>query len=199
MLATAAQVAGATPDEAQAHATAHASAQTKAVSALGNGSPSAASRPKKRLPSKKRTASQHSINTDMGSVPEMIPPVPPIPDMHRQPSPSTHGMLPHGAGQPGTQPNPLQSPLSGGYHIPNEYQHPQHGVPSPTYGYPPTPTGPGGEYAPQPIPGYGYPQGPPGAPFLVHPGMYQGAPPPPGQGEPRRMMPGGDPGMRMGM
>lgn len=191
MIATAAQVAGATPDEALAHAT----AQAKAVASLGNGNPQ--NRPKKRLPSKKRTASQHSLNADMPqAAPEMIPPVPPIPEMHRQPSPSAHMLPQHGQPQP--PPNPLQSPLSAGYHIPSEYQHPHpHGVPSPTYGYPPTPTGDYG--ATTAMPGYAYPQGPQG--FLVHPGMYQGNPQaqPQPQGEPRRMMPGPDGGMRMGM
>ena len=54
---------------------------------------------------------------------DMIPPVPQIPDMHRQASPQ---MMNH-----------LSSPMSAGYHIPPEYQHHQ---PSPTtgnYGYPP--------------------------------------------------------------
>ncbi|KAL1408077.1 transcription factor of the MADS box [Vanrija albida] len=195
MLATAAQVAGATPDEAAAHAT----AQQEAVAAIGNGTP-VSSRPKKRLPSKKRTASQHSI-PDVQSAPELIPPVPPIPDMHRQHSPSTH-LLPHQhAPPPQPPPNPLQSPLSAGYHMPQEYQHhahPAHGVPSPTYAYPPTPTG--GDYAA--VQGY-YPHAPPGHQgFVVHPGMYQSVPPPQQQQhgqQDRRMMPGGDAGMRMGM
>jgi len=206
MISTAAQVAGATPDEAEAHAAAqaHANAQAKAVAALGNGSPSAAGRPKKRLPSKRiRTASAQSLggsSDHMHAAPELLPPVPPIPDMHRQQSPSTH-LLPHG--QPPT-PNPLQSPLSAGYHIPPEYQHPghPHNMQSPTYGYPPTPTGAPGDYGvQQSMPGYGYPQGPPPPNFLVHPTMYQSPHQPPGT-EPRRMLPGdvsGAGGMRMGM
>ena len=204
MLTTAAQVAGATPEEAAAHA----SAQAKAVAAIGNGTP-VSQRPKKRLPSKaKRTPSQVSV-PEVPTAPELIPPVPPIPDMHRQPSPSTH-MMPHPQQQQ-HQGNPLQSPLSSGYGMPSEYQqHPghHHGVPSPTYGYPPTPSGDYG--APAPLPGnpYGYPQGPGPGPghqnFLMHAGMYQSPthqqhPPPPGSGDSRRMMPGEGGGMRMGM
>lgn len=188
MIATAAQVAGATPDEAQAHA----QAQAKAVAAIGNGTP-VANRPKKRMPSRKRTASQHSqADNTTPQAPEIIPPVPPIPDIHRQHSPSTH-MMPQGN---------MQSPINGAYHMPPEYPHhphSQHGVPSPTYAYPPTPNS-AGEY-PQP-PMYGYPhpqaqgqqQG-----FLVHPGMYQ----PQHQQEPqqqqRRMMSSVSEGSMAGM
>lgn len=206
MMATAAQVAGATPDEAeaQANAQAHANAQAKSMSGIGNGTPTPKhpGRRISRLPSsaRKRAASGHSAGAEIPQAPELMPPVPPIPDMHRQQSPSTH-LLPHG--QPPT-PNPLHSPLSAGYHMPPEYQHPPHphGMASPTYAYPPTPTQ--GDYGVgQPLPGYGgYPQGPPHQNFLVHPGMYQGQHQPQPT-EPRRMMPGpGDTtpgGMRMGM
>lgn len=172
MLATAAQVAGATPDEAAAHA----EAQTRSMAAIGNGTP-VAQRPKKRLPSKKRSASQPNLSTDIPTAPDVIPPVPPIPDMHRQSSPTTHMGMPH----PQQHPNPLQSPLSGAYHM---------GMPSPNaYPYPPpTPSGPS-DYATAPLQ-YGYPQqtGHPG--FLVHPGMYQQPPPHPQQQDDRRMMQG---------
>ncbi len=183
MLATAAQVAGATPDEAQARAH-HAAAQVHAAQSLGNGTP-VSQRPKKRLPSRKRSA-QHG---DIPQQPEVIPPVPPIPDMHRQ-SPSSQHMVSHG--QP--QPNPMHSPLSGGYHMPHEYAQAHHapGMPSPTYGYPPTPTGPAMEYGGAPAQmAYGYPPAPGQHGFIPHPGMYQPQhqPPPHPQTEPRRMMP----------
>lgn len=86
-----------------------------------------------------------------------------------------------------------------------EYPHAQHphGVPSPTYAYPPTPTGPGPEYgAPGPQMAYGYPQGPPSQHgFMVHPSMYQQQhhPQQPPPTEPRRMMPPSEGSMNMGM
>lgn len=176
MIVTAAQVAGATADEAQAHAQLHAQQQSKVAAAIGNGTP-VSQRPKKRMPSRKRTASQPTP-TQSEPLPEIIPPVPPIPDMHRQHSPSTH-MIPQ---------NTMQSPINGAYHIPQEYPHhaAHHNVPSPTYAYPPTPTS-APDYS-QPPQMYAYPQGPQ---FIVHPGMYQ----PQGdqqqhqQQQQRRMMP----------
>lgn len=199
MANTAAQVAGATPDEAEAHATAkaHAQAQAKAAASLGNGSP--AGRPKKRLPSKRiRTVSTQSLGgssdhlVSAGS--ELVPPMPAIPDMHRQASPSTH-LMPH-AGQPPT-PNPLHSPLSAGYHIPTDYHHGHHGMQSPTYGYPQSAGATANDYGVAAQMGYGYPQGPPQN-YMVHPGMY----PQQAVTEPRRMLPGdaaAQGGMRMGM
>ncbi|TXT09315.1 uncharacterized protein COLE_03249 [Cutaneotrichosporon oleaginosum] len=183
MLATAAQVAGATPDEAQARAN-HAAAQAQAVQSLGNGTP-VSQRPKKRLPSRKRS-SQHP---DMPQQPEVIPPVPPIPDIHRQ-SPSSQHMMSHG--QP--QPNPMHSPLSGGYHMPPDYaqaHHPPPGMPSPTYGYPTTSSGPPMEYGAAPTQmAYGYHPAPGHQGFIPHPGMYQPQHQPPHPStEPRRMMP----------
>lgn len=194
MLATAAQVAGATPDEAQARAN-HAAAQAQAAQALGNGAP-VSQRPKKRLPSRKRSA-QHG---DLLQQPEIIPPVPPIPDMHRQ-SPSSQHLMSHG--QP--QPNPMHSPLSGGYHMSSEYAPSHHapGMPSPTYGYPPTPTAQAMEYGGAPPQmAYGYPPAHgQHAGFIPHPGMYQQQHPPPHPStEPRRMMPPSESSMsNMGM
>ncbi|KAL7420456.1 transcription factor of the MADS box [Cryptotrichosporon argae] len=157
-----AQAAG-QDEAAAAQAAAHARAQAEAAQ-IGQGQPgsSAASRPKKRLPSSAKKRSASSANgppadpaAAAGASGELVPPVPPMPDMHRQPSPSTQHLLP---------PN-LQSPL----HQP--YMHDYHGLPSPTY-YPQP-----GEFVP---PGtYGHYQG---GQYVVHPMHYQ-----PRQGEGRMM------------
>jgi pheromone receptor transcription factor len=112
----------------------HAQAQSDSQN-IGNGTPS--NRPKKRLPSgksKKAMAAAGDRNLDSMS----IPPVPSIPDIHRQSSP--HSMM------------PLASPMSAGFHMPPEYH--QHHQQSPSYGYPPTPQGGPdyGQYYSQPHP-----------------------------------------------
>ncbi|RSH90748.1 transcription factor of the MADS box [Saitozyma podzolica] len=123
---------GAAPVDPHGHGQSDINAQqAEAAAAVGQGTPVSA-RPKKRLPSGKRKGGA-AAQPDVPSQPEVIPPVPSIPDMHRQASP--HMM------------NHLASPLSAGYHIPPEYQHHQahaaavaaHAQPSPTnpaFGYP---------------------------------------------------------------
>ncbi|OCF35080.1 hypothetical protein I316_03120 [Kwoniella heveanensis BCC8398] len=151
--------------QAANQAQAHANAQAEAAASVGQGTPVAA-RPKKRLPSsKKRQAS----NAAAQPPPELdIPPVPTIPDIHRQASP--HNPHPSSGGL--TIDPSLHSPMSAGFQIPPEYQqhHPhahQHHQPPPNqqhqqqqqqhYAYPP-PTGPEGYgyYAPPPPHGHGH-------------------------------------------
>jgi hypothetical protein len=128
----------------------HAQAQAEAAASVGHGTP-VSQRPKKRLPSAKGKKATSSSASDMPSQSDVIPPVPQIPDMHRQASP-----------HPGMMGN-LASPMSAGYHhIPPEYQHHQH-QPSPTnpnFGYPPQ-QGQSGDYGSQQYYGPG-PQGPHG-------------------------------------
>ncbi|WVR06685.1 hypothetical protein IAU60_003717 [Kwoniella sp. DSM 27419] len=133
---------------------AHAQNQVDAVAAIGQGTPSGG-RPKKRLPSKKRQASAAAQQPP----PELdIPPVPSIPDIHRQASP--HNPHPSSGGL--TIDPSLHSPLSAGFAYPPDYsQHQPHPSPgsqnqipgqanqNPQHYYPP-PTGPDGYpyYAP---------------------------------------------------
>lgn len=104
--------------------------QSDAAAAVGQGTPTSA-RPKKRLPSGKgKKAQATAIGTgEIGSSELVPPPVPTIPDMHRQSSPAH--MMP--------QQQQLTSPMSAGYHIPTEYHHQHHQhQPSPTqrtFGY----------------------------------------------------------------
>jgi hypothetical protein len=135
------------------------SQQADAAAAVGQGTPVSA-RPKKRLPSGKRKVGTGSApDPSIPTQPEVIPPVPPIPDLHRQASP--HGMMNH-----------LASPLSAGYHIPPEYQHHQaHHQPSPTnptFGYPQ-----GNEYGYYAAAVAANP-GPMGGQYLGMPGQAQG-------------------------
>ncbi|WRT66757.1 uncharacterized protein IL334_003720 [Kwoniella shivajii] len=106
--------------QAQAQqAQAHAQAQADAAASIGQGTP-AASRPKKRMPSKKRQASSAAAaaSSQQPVLPELdIPPVPQIPDIHRQQSPHTQHPSSGGLIDPS-----LHSPLSAGFHIPPEYQ-----------------------------------------------------------------------------
>ncbi|WWC63039.1 uncharacterized protein I303_105638 [Kwoniella dejecticola CBS 10117] len=130
---------------------AHAQAQADAAASIGQGTPVAA-RPKKRLPSKKRQA---SAAQQQPVLPELdIPPVPQIPDIHRQASP--HNPHPSSGGM--IDPN-LHSPLSAGFHVPPEYQggqgglspNPHHAQPQQYYQPPPQHPGPEGyPYYPPP-------------------------------------------------
>lgn len=91
--------------------------QQSAADLIGQGTP-VGSRPKKRLPSgkgRKAPGSGNNSSSDIPGQPSDVPPVPSIPDMHRQPSPHGMGMT-------------LQSPMSvssayPGYtpHHPGEY------------------------------------------------------------------------------
>ncbi|WVQ65516.1 uncharacterized protein L199_003693 [Kwoniella botswanensis] len=107
----------------QGQAQTHAQAQADAAASIGQGTPVSA-RPKKRLPSKKRQAS--SSQSQQPVLPELdIPPVPQIPDIHRQASPNTQGHPSSG----GIIDPSLHSPLSAGFHMPPEYQNQQGGPP----------------------------------------------------------------------
>lgn len=96
--------------------------QQSAADLVGQGTPMG-SRPKKRLPSgkgRKATGSGNNSSSDMPGQSSDVPPVPSIPDMHRQPSPHSMGMT-------------LQSPMSvsasyPGYtpHHPGEYHPSMH-------------------------------------------------------------------------
>ncbi|WVW85128.1 hypothetical protein I302_107165 [Kwoniella bestiolae CBS 10118] len=140
----------------QGQAQAHAQAQIDAAASIGQGTPAAA-RPKKRLPSKKRQA---STNQQQPVLPELdIPPVPQIPDIHRQASPNTQGHPSSG----GIIDPSLHSPLSAGFHMPPEYQNQQ---------------GPGqGGLSPNPHQQYYQPpppqQGPEGYPYYAPPPQHQ--------------------------
>lgn len=83
--------------------------QASAAGMIGQGTP-ATGRPKKRLPSGKRKGGPNS-NPDL-SQPSDIPPVPSLPDMHRQPSPHGMGMT-------------LQSPMTANYPYPSPH-HPEY-------------------------------------------------------------------------
>ncbi|ODO00013.1 hypothetical protein I350_06633 [Cryptococcus amylolentus CBS 6273] len=118
----------------QNQAQAHAQQQLDAVSALGVGQGSPSSRPKKRMPSKRRTASSvgGESKPDLSlPLPSEMPPVPPIPDIHRPPPPSSSHSQ-QSTPQPRMMPNPgagavQQSPLTTGqFHLPAEYHHHAH-------------------------------------------------------------------------
>ncbi|KAK8864141.1 pheromone receptor transcription factor [Kwoniella newhampshirensis] len=131
---------------AAASAHQHQQNQADAASAIGQGTPVSA-RPKKRMPSGKKRQASASASSQPQAPPELdIPPVPSIPDIHRQASP--HNAHPSSGGL--IDPS-LHSPMSAGFHIPPEYQQglspggqqtgPGHGGPPPQghYGYPPPP------------------------------------------------------------
>lgn len=132
--------------------------QADAAAAIGHGTPVAA-RPKKRMPSGKgkKAIAAAAAEAAAANGHELLPPVPTIPDMHRQSSP----LQPPNTLMPGQ----LNSPMSGGYHIPPEYHH--HTSPTaPTFGYGGNP----GDYH------QGYYGSSPGQP---HPyGAHLGVPPP---------------------
>lgn len=150
----------------------HAQNQADAAAAIGQGTPVQA-RPKKRMPSGKGKKAQTAASEmQNGGSSELIPPVPSIPDIHRQQQNSPHSAS--------IMPPTLASPLSGGYHIPSEYHH--HPSPTaPSFGYAGGPPGDyqQGYYAPPH--GHGHPHG---AYLAVGPGghMYQQ------DGRDRRMM-----------
>lgn len=173
--ATAAMAASAAQQSMGSHQAEHAQQQTELHQQIGQGTPG---RPKKRMPSGKLKKGQQ-LEMGLGG-PDTLPPppVPQIPDMHRNAN-SPHMM------------NALQSPLSAGHYIPPEYQqhqqqqqHPvQHQQPGPPYYQQP------GDYNPAyygPGPNAGGPQGN----GHVHPQATQGQPqqqqqqqqPPPPQG-----------------
>ncbi|WWC71151.1 uncharacterized protein I206_105104 [Kwoniella pini CBS 10737] len=176
------------PSQSQAQAQsqaqqAHAQAQADAAASIGQGTPVAA-RPKKRMPSKKRQA---SAAHQQPVLPELdIPPVPQIPDIHRQPSP--HNPHPSSGGL--IDPN-LHSPLSAGFHVPPEYgqgpggqgglsPNPHHAQPPQQY-YQPPPQHPGPEgYPYYPPPQHHHQQHPhqghPGYMNMHHPQMFQQQP-----------------------
>ena len=137
---------------AQAASEDHSQAQADATAGVGQGTPGSA-RPKKRLPSGKGKKAAAAAAAEIGSG-DMIPPVPQLPDMHRQASP--HGTTPNMIQQT------LASPLSAGYHIPPEYAHHQASPTTASFGYtgPPPPGQEYGQqagyYAPPPQPGQGY-------------------------------------------
>ncbi|WWC88270.1 uncharacterized protein L201_003177 [Kwoniella dendrophila CBS 6074] len=161
------------PNQAQQ---AHAQAQVDAAASIGQGTPVAA-RPKKRMPSKKRQASAAGANQPP-PLPELdIPPVPQIPDIHRQASPL--GQHPSSGGL--VDPS-LHSPLSAGFHIPPEYQNQGQGGLSPNPHHQPPPQHhqqhqqqqqqhqpPQQYYQPPPGPD-GYPYYAPPPPHQQHPG-----------------------------
>ncbi|KAK4687494.1 pheromone receptor transcription factor, partial [Tremellales sp. Uapishka_1] len=111
--ATAAMAASAQAQSAAAMHDDHSNAQSNSQSAIGQGTPGG-SRPKKRMPSS-RKKSQAGGPSDNQQPP---PPVPPLPDLNRQASPNSHLM------------QSQQSPLSAGFHVPQEYAQNQ------PYGYP---------------------------------------------------------------
>ena len=137
-------------------------------------------RPKKRLPSGRGKKAMQAAMAENDQQNEMIPPVPQMPDLHRQSSPHPQSML-----------QPLASPLSGGYHIPPEYAHHQASPTSASFGY--SPGGPAGDYA-----GQGFYASPGGHPSYM--GVGQGGPMYDPQRDRNRLMMGGDQGsMGMGM
>jgi hypothetical protein len=131
--------------------------QADAAAAVGQGTPVSA-RPKKRLPSGKGKKAAAAAAAEAAKQEELVPPVPSIPDMHRQSSPMGPG--------PGTMmPGHLTSPISGGYHIPPEYHH-QPSPTNPNFGY-------SGDYPPQGY--YGAPNVQ-GHPHQQHYGGHLGVP-----------------------
>ena len=139
----------------------HAQAQTDAAAAIGQGTPSAA-RPKKRMPSGKGKKAQAAAAAEAAAASngpssndQLVPPVPSIPDMHRQSSPHSAHMVPPS----------LASPMSGGYHIPPEYHHSPTNA---TFGYATHPASTPGEY------NQGYYAPPPGQGHPHHHGQHPG-------------------------
>ncbi|WVQ73554.1 hypothetical protein IAR50_003132 [Cryptococcus sp. DSM 104548] len=121
----------------QSQSQSHAQQQIDAVSALGVGQGSPSARPKKRMPSKRRTASTAGDAKPDLPLPSEMPPVPPIPDIHR---PASQQSTP----QPRMIPNPIQqSPLTTSqFHLPSDYHHPSAPPPTaPTHYYQPAPEG----------------------------------------------------------
>lgn len=159
--ALAASAQAASQNQARDEDHAPSSQQADAAAAVGQGTPVSA-RPKKRMPSGKgkkaaAVAAAEAAAANQNNGAELIPPVPSIPDIHRQSSPHQ---------PPNTMmPGQLASPMSGGYHIPPEYHH--HASPTaPTFGY----GGGPGDYH------QGYYGSSPGQP---HPyGGHLGVPPP---------------------
>ncbi|WWD18834.1 hypothetical protein CI109_103289 [Kwoniella shandongensis] len=154
-MAASAQAASEEQQSAAAAASAHQHQQNQvdAAASVGQGTPVSA-RPKKRMPSGKKRQTSTSAGSQIQGPPELeIPPVPSIPEIHRQASP--HNPHPSSGGL--IDPS-LHSPMSAGFHIPPEYQQ---GL-SPGGQQPGAQGGQGGHYAypPPPPPGQdgsGYP------------------------------------------